>query len=140
MQERLVGIALDIVRKVGDGMGRRLMQRLSVRLSANVIDCSSFFKHPGFSSEKEYRFLKVYRGDLPVDNMKTRKRSDLQVRYCEYDWKSNSTVSLNHVVIGPATDRKSAIRFVEECRKKFLPVGHTIEVTQSKLPYRSASR
>lgn len=129
MQRAIVGQALEIVRAVGPHMGRTLLRRVSVRLSVNILHCAIFFKAPKWASEREYRFMMVHRGDLAVPGIKTRRRGDMEVRYCEYDWKSGCAAALREIVIGPQADAGFAERLCAE----LLP-GQAIPILRSALP------
>ena len=128
MQRTIVEQGLEIVRAVGRHMGRTLLRRISVRLSVNILHCAIFFKAPKWSSEREYRFMMVHRGDIAVPGMKTRRRGDMEVRYCEYDWKTGCAAALREIVLGPQADAGFAERLCAE----LLP-GQLIAVQRSVL-------
>ena len=140
MQVELVTQARHILSTAAGNINPRLLADLSVRLSVNVIYCSIFFKHHGYSNEQEYRFLQVHRGDLPVNNLKIRSRPYSLIRYCEFDWKKRAAQALKEVVIGPAANPKMASKFVDDCRRTFLSATQSINVKRSEIPYRSNSR
>ncbi len=114
MQRAIVEQGLEIVRAVGCHMGQSLLRRISVRLSVNILHCAIFFKAPKWASEREYRFMMLHRGDIAVPGMKTRRRGDIEVRYCEYDWKTGCAAALREIVLGPQTDAGFAERLCAE--------------------------
>jgi hypothetical protein len=117
MQRSIVEQGLEIVRTVGRHMGRTLLRRISVRLSVNILHCAIFFKALNWASEREYRFMMVHRGDIAVPGMKTRRRGDIDVCYCEYDWKTGCAAALREIVVGPQADA----RFAERLCAQLLP-------------------
>jgi hypothetical protein len=110
MQHAIVKQGLEIVRAVGSHMGEPLLRRISVRLSVNILHCAIFFKAPKWASEREYRFMMVHRRDIAVPGMKTRRRGEMEVRYCEYDWKTGCAAALREIVLGPKADAGFAER------------------------------
>lgn len=114
MQRAIVEQGLEIVRTVGRHMGVTLLRRTSVRLSVNILHCATFFKAPKWESEREYRFMMVHRGDIAVPGMKTRRRGNIEVRYCEYDWKTGCAAALREIVSGPEADAGFAERLCAE--------------------------
>jgi hypothetical protein len=140
MLAQLVEQATRIVSTAAGQMTGQQLTHLSVRLSATVIHCSTFFKHKGYSNEEEYRFLMVRRGDLPVDNLKLRSSPYSLIRYCEFDWKSTIAHALKKVVVGPAADPKLGFKFVDDCKRMFLSDTHDIDIEPSEIPYRSTAR
>lgn len=114
MQRAIVEQGLEIVRAVGPHMDRTLLRRVSVRLSVNILHCAIFFKAPNWASEREYRFMMVRRGDIAVPGMKTRRRGDMELRYCEYDWKTGCADALRKIVLGPRADARFAERLCTE--------------------------
>ncbi len=114
MQHAIVEQGLEIVRAVGRHMGQTLLRRISVRLSVNILHCAIFFKAPKWASEREYRFMMLHRGDIAVPGIKTRRRDDIEVRYCEYDWKTGCAAALREIVLGPQADAGFAERLCAE--------------------------
>jgi len=114
MQRAIVEQGLEIVRAVGRHMGGALLRRISVRLSVNILHCAIFFKALKWASEREYRFMMVHRGDIAVPGMKMRRRGDIEVRYCEYDWKTGCAAALRQIIVGPQADAGFAERLCAE--------------------------
>ncbi len=114
MQRAIVEQGLEILRAVGRHMSRTLLRFISVRLSVNILHCAIFFKARKWASEREYRFMMVHRGDIAVPGMKTRRRGDMEVRYCEYDWKTGCAAALREIVVGPRANAGFAERLCAE--------------------------
>lgn len=112
------------------------MRELLEYHSMNVIRGVMFFKHEAYKNEKEYRFQQLFRGDLPVPDLKYRQRPSTLVRYREFDWRSNAPQVLRKVVIGPAASRTQATRFVKDCLAAYHSDPHAVELLYSKIPYR----
>lgn len=131
MQSKIVeqGLAIQQDTSVLD---HQFLKNLSTRLSVNVIHCASFFKHPAYQAEKEYRFLQVFRGDIPVPELKTRQST----RYREYEWKSTAASALRSVWLGPgaADDAQDTVR---RLLTEHLPNGDDVVVKRSTIPYRN---
>ena len=114
MQRSIVEQGLEIVRAVGRHMSQTLLRHISVCLSVNILHCAIFFKGPKWASEREYRFMMLHRGDIAVPNVRTRRRGDVEVRYCEYDWKTGCAAALREIVLGPQADAGLAERLCAE--------------------------
>ncbi len=95
---------------------------------------SLYFKHQGYSNEKEYRFLRVFEASHPLAVMK-RTRSYSLVKYIEFDWKKATQGALKEIVVGPAAEFSKASRFARECACMFY--GGTISISRSNIPFRS---
>jgi hypothetical protein len=112
------------------------MRELLVYHSLHVIRGVMFFKHEAYKNEKEYRFQQLFRGDLPVPELKYRQRQSTLVRYREFDWRSCAPQVLRKVVVGPAASRAEATRFVKDCLAAYHADPHAVELVYSKIPYR----
>ena len=51
------------------------MRDLSVTLMMHAVRSVLFFKHEAYGNENEYRFLQIYRADLPPPQVKLRARA-----------------------------------------------------------------
>jgi hypothetical protein len=94
------------------------------------------FKHEGYRTEKEYRFLELFRHDRPVPGVKYRHRPHALARYREFDWRTAAGPALKEIVIGPAADEAKAERFVKDCLAAFCPKG-AVKIVHSAIPYRA---
>jgi hypothetical protein len=110
------------------------MARLSSLLSVHVMLGALFFKHSAYTNEREFRFLQLYRSDVLPPDVKRRYRSHEMVKYREFDWRRDAG-ALKRIIVGPAADRRKAIRFATECLTAFNP--RKVEVTPSTIPYRA---
>lgn len=111
------------------------MTELSVYLSVHVLRTALFFKHEAYRNESEYRFLEIYKADVPPE-VKRRSRSYDLVKYREFDWKRLQAGMLKRIVVGPAADRTKAKRFATDC----MAACHlgSVEIGYSQIPYRAA--
>lgn len=108
---------------------------LSAALAANALHAGLFFKHEGYSNEKEYRFLEVHTADASPP-IKQRVRGYSLVNYSDFDWKSTAARALKNIVIGPSATQDIARQFAERCLRDF---GITnADVVHSEIPYRSS--
>lgn len=90
------------------------------------------FKHDGYIHECEFRFLETHRMDRAPE-VKTRIRSEAQVRYREFAWRSRVPLALAEVRIGPAADFDAATQYIKDC----LPSGSNPEIIRSTIPFRN---
>jgi hypothetical protein len=107
------------------------MQELSVILSMHLVRLAMFFKHEAYRHELEYRFLQLFRADLPPPQAK--QRGTPPIKYREFDWRTLCAHALRRVVVGPGADFGSAESFVEACLKAG---PYSAEIVRSKIPYR----
>jgi hypothetical protein len=144
-------VLADIHRRIIDGMfnlislprGKRMddasikayMTDLLSKLSMHILTAALFFKHKAYKNEQEFRFLKLFRYDVPPPDVKRRYRSYELVKYQEFDWRNVDAGALKRIIVGPAADRNKATRFANECLAGFNPGA--VKVTESKIPYRA---
>ncbi len=93
-----------------------------------------FFKHEAYRNEQEYRFLQLYRADVPPPEVKFRSRPYSLVKYRDFEWRAVVPGALKRVVIGPAADPKKASQFAKDCLTSFH--SGTVEILRSEIPYR----
>lgn len=111
------------------------LSTLSKELSARLIHIALFFKHEAYIHESEFRFLQVYRGDIPAPDLKLRPRKYQMVEYKEFDWSSIKTTALKKIIVGPAANFKKSADFAKYYLGK---AGmENVEIEHSKIPYRS---
>jgi hypothetical protein len=113
------------------------MRLLSELLSVFTIGTALYFKHMAYVNESEFRFLQIFRGDIPAQNVKWRHRSYELVKYREFAWKDHIPGILKTIVVGPAADHLKAARFVKDCLKAFH--NDEVEIRYSGIPYRAIS-
>lgn len=111
------------------------MKELSVYLSVHALHAALFFKHEAYRNESEYRFLQIFRGDVPPPEVKRRYRSYELIKYRELDWKRLQAGALKRIVVGPAENRTKATRFAADCLAA-CNVGN-VEIVDSGIPYRA---
>lgn len=111
------------------------MKTLSRELSARLLHISLFFKHEAYKHEDEFRFLQIYRGDIPAPDTKLRPRKYEMVEYKEFDWSEVKSSALKKIIIGPAADVSKATIFAKYYLDKSGIEGVAIET--SNIPYRS---
>lgn len=108
------------------------MQLLSTQTTARIIHAALFYKHEAYKNEKEYRFMQIFRGDIPTPNVKTRTRNYQSVEYMEFNWLPSN--ALKKIVIGPSANIANAQNFAT---KQLNAVGlGRVQIEQSKIPYR----
>ncbi|HLQ26942.1 MAG TPA: DUF2971 domain-containing protein [Acidiferrobacterales bacterium] len=111
------------------------MQELSSLLSVHALTAAVLFKHEAYNNEREYRFLQVYRADLPPPEVKQRYRPYELVKYREFDWRRPGARALKQIVIGPAADRSKTTQFAKDCLVAFHEGD--VEIGCSPIPYRA---
>lgn len=110
-------------------------KELSKTLSAHLIHSSLFFKHEAYKPEQEYRFMQVFRGDMPAPNLKQRPRSFEMINYRDFNWKDVCGAALKKVLIGPSADPNKAESFA---RGRLDKSGfHNVVIEKSVIPYRA---
>jgi len=105
-----------------------------VLLAAHAAHASLYFKHQGYSNEREYRFLRVFEANHPLAEMKLRFRPYSAIKYIEFDWKNATQGALKEIVVGPAAEFSKASRFARECARMFY--AGTISISRSNIPFR----
>jgi hypothetical protein len=128
-------ITLPNGRQLSPDATTEYLTELSVVLARSVAQSALFYKHEAYSNEKEYRFLQLYRPDMPPPEVKFRARRYSLVRYREFDWRSVAPDALKRIVIGPSADHQRAVQFARDCLRSF-HAGEA-EITLSKIPYRA---
>ena len=108
------------------------MKQLSTEASAHIIHAALFYKHEAYRNEREYRFLQIFRGDVPPPNLKTRPRNYQAVEYREFNWLPSN--ALKKIIIGPSANITNAQNFAQEHLGN-AGLGH-VQIEQSKIPYR----
>lgn len=108
------------------------MRQLSTEASAHIIHAALFYKHEAYRHEREYRFLQIFRGDIPPPNVKTRTRNYQSVEYREFDWLPSK--ALKKIVIGPSANIAVAENFARQ-NLNTIGLSH-IQIEHSKIPYR----
>lgn len=143
---QLVEIHRQIIRKMFDLIslprGRGLqdsainvyMAELQMLLTLHALQTSLFFKHEAYANEREYRFLQIYKANVPPA-VKLRARPYSLVKYREFDWRSVAAASLKHVVVGPAADHEKGPKFARDCLDLFH--SGTAGIAHSEIPYRA---
>ena len=137
MQAQLVDDAVRVIRSAGRNVDADLLRRLSVRFSANVIHCASFFKNPSYHSEREYRFLQLFRADIAVPGLRARGLGDASKKYRAYPWRSVTPDALRRVVVGPVAGERGA-ELARRVLEGNVPSPRDFEVIVSKIPYRGS--
>ena len=120
------GSASSVDVKVGS------MRRLYSLFMQEVIYTSAFFKHEAYSGENEYRFLQMFSvNDEP--KVRERCRGYSFVPYRTFNWRSAQVETLKKIIVGPAANKVTAKRFVDECLRKFHCAY--VDVESSTIPY-----
>jgi hypothetical protein len=112
--------------------GQALDQLLYAKLAMHTARIGLVFKHEAYNNEKEFRFVEMHAPDMSEVQFRTRPYS--LVKYREFDWRSSAQCALKRIVIGPAADHDKALQFATDCLRSFH--GTTVELAQSKIPYR----
>ena len=66
-------------------MINQFMKELSRRLGLHMVRTSIFFKHEGYRSEEEFRFLHLRRFDAELADIKLRARNTSLIRFLEFN-------------------------------------------------------
>ncbi len=102
-----------------------------------ILHASVYFKHKAYCNEREYRFFNIEKEPESNKILKRTRNFEL-IDYKQFDWKSAGTDVLKEIVIGPAADFEKSKRFAEEClRESGIDVA-SVEIIQSRIPYRPA--
>jgi hypothetical protein len=110
------------------------MAELQMLLTLHILHTILFFKHEAYASEREFRFLQIYKADEPPP-MKVRARRYGLVKYREFDGRNIAPHALKKIVVGPAADYATASQFAKDCLGLFH--FNNIEVARSEIPYRA---
>ena len=110
---------------------------LSAQLASHVIYTSLHFKHNGYRSEQEYRFLQVISFIAPFA-MSHYFRKDEVVKYTKMNWVDGETSALTGIFIGPAADNEKSKKYVEDCLE--VSLRQSVPIGFSGIPYRSSRK
>lgn len=128
---------IDLPNQLGikDPGRSNFLQYLSVYLSLHALQSSLFYKHKGYETEKEYRFLQVFNWLATVPNIHHKHKKDELISYTKTKWKDEKRFALKEVIIGPAADKNKSEKFLMEY-SNFLKFPQ-IQIRYSNIPYRS---
>ncbi len=110
---------------------------LEMRFTLAALYRNLFFKHPAYSSEREYRFLQIHQAFAGKEvDAQLRHRGEELVRYRTLDWLAQAPQALNAVIVGPASVGLPgpALRAREWLDAAGLP---DVPVRNSAVPYRA---
>ena len=110
--------------------------RLAVEMAIKILHVATYFKHEGWREEREYRFLEIVRRNFELDQLKTRRRGDMEVRYREFDWKAVAINSLKEIVIGPGMPGKEGHDHAVEYLNAMGIPPELVKIYASGIPYR----
>jgi len=128
-------ISFPLNNKLSEDQFHIYLSTLSKELSARLIHIALFFKHEAYIHESEFRFLQIYRGDIPAPELKLRPRRYQMVEYREFNWSPIKETALKKIIVGPAAEPKKSIEFAKHYLDK---AGiKNVEIELSKIPYRS---
>jgi hypothetical protein len=114
----------------------QFMKDLSRLLSLHMLRCSLFFKHEGYRSEGEFRFLHLRRIDADLGDIKLRARNTSLIRFLEFPWAQVTEPIIHSITIGPAANYEEAKQFVQQCASEAnLPIEDA-QILRSAIPYR----
>lgn len=135
----LVPLKLSMKLKSESEIWNQYMALLSSKYSVKVLMASILFKHSAYRNENEYRFLQVFVANQPIPGLKFIRKPSVLKGYRDFNWRNSCPRALRKIVIGPATDRAKATRFVGDCLRAF--VGHRsgVDIEYSTIPYRTTS-
>ena len=128
-------ISLPYAKNLGESQIKNYIHGLLIQLSINTLWPALFFKHEAYKNESEFRFLQIFRGDIPAPNVKWRHRAYELVKYREFAWRGLQPGILKHIVVGPAADQHKATRFANDCLKAFHK--EDVEIRSSGIPFRA---
>jgi hypothetical protein len=145
MYGELVGLVAPLVslprnRRMTSDELRTYFFDLETRFTLAALHRNIFFKHPGYASEREYRFLQIHQAIAgePVE-VETRQRGDTEVRFRSLSWLAEAPDALSAVVVGPASaglpgPRLRAREWLDAAGLPHVPIR------DSGLPYRTFGR
>lgn len=110
---------------------------LETRFTLAALRRNVFFKHPAYSSEREYRFLQIHQAFVGATiEAEFRQRGEEQVRFRSLNWFAQAPDALVSVIVGPASVGlpAPALRAREWLDAAGLP---HVPVRNSDLPYRA---
>ncbi|HET9100652.1 MAG TPA: DUF2971 domain-containing protein [Acidobacteriaceae bacterium] len=110
------------------------LRKLYFRL---VLNASVYFKHEAYCNEQEYRFLNIEMAPQSHSILKRVRNFEL-IDYKQFDWRSAGTDVLKKIAIGPAADFEKSKRFAEDCLRESSIDIASVEISQSKIPYKPA--
>lgn len=137
-------LADAIVSKIAMPAGRGLeplvinqfMKELSRRLSLHIVRTSIFFKHEGYRSEEEFRFLHLRRFDAELGDIKLRARDTSLIRFTELTWAGATAPIIQRITIGPAANYEKGKEFVKQCASEAKLAIEDDQILRSAIPYR----
>ncbi len=128
-------ISLPRGRNLPSNVLHAYMGELLVLVAMHALRAALFFKHEAYRNEQEYRFLQLYRADIPPPEVKVRSRSSSPVKYREFNWREAAADSLVRITVGPAADYDKAAQFARDCIAEFH--SGKVEIVRSAIPYRA---
>jgi Protein of unknown function (DUF2971) len=126
--------SIEVAKLDGESAGN-IRWMFSSAVVGHAINISTFFKHPAYRSEKEYRLLATFGTDHSPD-IKLRPKPYHLTKYIEIDWGKNVEGVMKEIWIGPSLDADRSLLFANECLKHYHSLGK-VKVTMSGIPYRS---
>lgn len=114
---------------------RRALSTVTTNLLSAMMMCALYFKHYGYHSEREYRFLVGAfpegdkRRNLP--GLRTRQSLGRDVEYLTFDWGTEHRHALTSITTGPGRNPADGRRIVSDVLSGS---GLTAEIKQSALP------
>jgi hypothetical protein len=109
MYDDLVRLAAPLVslphsRRMTSEVLRTYFFDLEIRFTLAALRRNVFFKHPGYSSEREYRFLQIHRAVVgETVETEVRERGNEPVRFRSLNWLAEAPDALQTVIVGPAS-------------------------------------
>ena len=101
-----------------------------------ALHAAVYFKHKAYKNNSEYRFLQVYRGDLPSPEVAWKQRPYSLARYRQFRWRRiRRPATLKEIVVGPAADHDRAGKFAVDCLRAFH--SGAVRIRRSEIPYRA---
>lgn len=110
---------------------------LEVRFTLAALGRNTFFKHPAYSPEREYRFLQIHQAFVGATvEAEFRQRGNEQVRFRSLNWLAQCPDALTSVIVGPASvdlpgPTLRARQWLDLANLQHVPVQ------SSELPYRA---
>jgi hypothetical protein len=137
--EKITSEAIDtlltIYREYSGQKAERYANELDIALTVQALRAAVFFKHKAYKNESEYRFLQIFRGDLPPPEVAWSQRPYSLTRYREFAWRDTAATALREIVVGPAAEYDHAAKFALDCLRAFH--SGTVRVHRSAIPYRA---
>lgn len=120
--------------EVSEKMKKKLVDDLAQCFFLNMTILSSFFKHPSFKSEEEYRVVVTdYNKNMEVQY---KVAKGLIIPYIEIKQKSNNLIPVKEITIGPKNNSDIAKQGIRSFTNSLGYTESKLEIGKSNVPLR----